>query len=103
MALTNIKTFNSLRMARYDHPSPVYAECDICGSSRHLCLSIPIPRGGESENLSVCVMCAKRIAKAYTRFVATVKSRSYQHWYREREKMRRAGLNSGLEKPDRRI
>ncbi|RLG00569.1 MAG: hypothetical protein DRN49_02755 [Thaumarchaeota archaeon] len=102
MAITVIETFNYLRM-RYDHPTPEYAECDICGSNRHLCLSIPIPREGRSENLSVCIMCAKRIAKAYTRFVATVKSRSYQYWYREREKMRRAGIGSGLEKQDKKL
>jgi len=47
-------------------------------------------------------MCAKRIAKAYTRFVATAKSRSYQYWYRERQEMRRAGLGSGLESGDER-
>ena len=89
-------------MARYSHPGPDFAECDICGSTRHLCITVPIPREGEKENLSVCIMCAKRIALAYTRFVATVKSRSYQYWYREREKMRRAGLSSGLEKGESR-
>jgi len=47
-------------------------------------------------------MCAKRVAKAYTRFVATAKSRSYQYWYRERQEMRRAGLGSGLESSDER-
>jgi hypothetical protein len=48
-------------------------------------------------------MCAKRIAKAYTRFVATAKSRSYQYWYNERQAMRKAGLGSGLEASDLRI
>lgn len=81
---------------RYDHPSPEFAECGICGLSRHLCISVPIPREG-SENLPVCIMCAKRIAKAYVRFVATAKSRSYSYWYNERLKLRRAGLGSGLE------
>lgn len=75
---------------------PDFPECDVCGSSRHLCLSIPIAREYE-ENLSVCIMCAKKIAKAYTRFVATVKSRSYSYWYNERLKLRKAGLSSGLE------
>ncbi|MEM4021064.1 MAG: hypothetical protein QXI18_01630 [Nitrososphaerota archaeon] len=81
---------------RYSHPGPEFSECDICGSSRHLCLSVPIPREGES-NLSICIMCAKKIARAYTRFVATAKSRSYGYWYNERLKLRRAGLSSGLE------
>ena len=88
-------------MPHYDHPSPEYAVCDICGSSRHLCLSVPIPRDGKNENLSVCVMCAKRIARAYTRFVATAKSRSYSYWYREREKLKKAKLKSGLESSDK--
>jgi len=86
---------------RYSHPGEDYAECDICGSTRHLCLVVPIPRGDE-DHIVVCVMCAKRIAKAYTRFVATAKSRSYQYWYRERQEMRRAGLGSGLESSDER-
>ena len=90
-------------MARYAPPAPDYAECDICGSDRHLCIVVPIPREGREENLSVCIMCAKKIAKAYTRFVATVKSRSYQYWYREREKMRKAGIGSGLEKQDKKL
>lgn len=84
---------------RYDG-LPDFAECDICGSSRHLCLSVPISREGE-DNISVCIMCAKKIARAYTRFVATVKSRSYSYWYRERERLRKAGLSSGLESSDR--
>jgi len=45
-------------------------------------------------------MCAKRIARIYTRFVATVKNRSYQYWYREREKLKKAKLSSGLEASD---
>jgi len=84
-------------MARYDHEAPLFAECELCGSNRHLCISVPIPRDGRRENVSVCVMCAKRIAKAYTRFVATVKSRSYTYWYKERKKLQEAGLTSGLE------
>jgi hypothetical protein len=42
-------------------------------------------------------MCAKKIAKAYTRFVATVKSRSYSYWYNERQKIKKAKISSGLE------
>lgn len=77
---------------------PDFAECDICRTSRHLCLTIPIrhPEYHDKE-ISVCVMCAKKIARAYTRFVATVKSRSYLYWYQEREKLKKAGLKSGLE------
>jgi len=81
---------------RYSGQGPEFSECDICGSSRHLCLSVPIAHEGESS-LSVCIMCAKKIAKAYTRFVATAKSRSYSYWYSERIKLRKAGLGSGLE------
>jgi len=87
---------------RYSHLGSDYAECDICGSTRHLCIVVPIPREGE-DHISVCIMCAKRIAKAYTRFVATAKSRSYQYWYNERQAMRKAGLGSGLEASDLRI
>ncbi|MEM0233237.1 MAG: hypothetical protein QXL22_04375 [Candidatus Nezhaarchaeales archaeon] len=75
---------------------PEFSECDVCGSSRHLCLSVPISREGEG-NLSVCIVCAKKIARAYTRFVAAVKSRSYSYWYNERLKLKKAGLSSGLE------
>jgi len=46
-------------------------------------------------------MCAKRIARAYTRFVATAKSRSYNYWYRERERLKKAKLKSGLESSDK--
>lgn len=80
----------------HDHVTPEYSECEICGTSRHLCLSVPIPRGGV-ENISICVMCAKRIAKAYVRFVATAKSRSYVYWYQERKKFK---MGSGLEASD---
>ena len=45
-------------------------------------------------------MCAKRIAHAYTRFVATAKSRSYSYWYRERMRMKKAKVSSGLEASD---
>lgn len=81
---------------RYNGHGPDFSECDICGLSRHLCLSVPISREGEG-NLSVCIMCARKIARAYIRFVATVKSRSYSYWYSERERLRKAGLSSGLE------
>ncbi|MEM4497306.1 MAG: hypothetical protein QW692_00585 [Nitrososphaerota archaeon] len=84
-------------MPHYDE-FPDFAECDVCGSSRHLCLAVPIrhPEYHDKE-LSVCIMCAKKIARAYARFVATAKSRSYPYWYREREKLRKVGLSSGLE------
>jgi len=84
-------------MPRYDYEAPLFAECELCGSNKHLCISVPIPRDGKRENMSICIMCAKRVAKAYTRFIATAKSRSYTYWYRERKKLQKAGLNSGLE------
>jgi len=87
---------------RYSHPGNDYAECELCGSTRHLCIVVPIPRE-EKEDLVICVMCAKRVAKAYTRFVATVKSRSYSYWYHERKKMQKIGLGSGLEASDGRF
>jgi uncharacterized protein CbrC (UPF0167 family) len=83
-------------MPRYAPVGGDFAECDLCGSSRHLCLSIPVYLE-EKENITVCIMCAKKIAKAYTRFVATVKSRSYSYWYNERRKMKKAKISSGLE------
>jgi len=84
---------------RYAPVDGDFAECDLCGGTRHLTLSIQI---GEKK-YSICIMCAKRIARNYTRFVATAKNRSYQYWYREREKLRRAKLSSGLEKSDGRV
>jgi len=83
-------------MPRYAHPDGDFPECDLCGLNRHLCLSVEI---GE-KRYNICVMCAKRIARIYTRFVATAKNRSYQYWYREREKLRKAKLKSGLESSD---
>ena len=80
-------------MARYAPIDSDFPDCDICGSGRHLCLSVEVG----DRKLSICVMCAKRIARIYTRFVASAKSRSYQYWYNERKKLAKAKLSSGLE------